>query len=302
MNPENDGVDAPVEEDTSFAAFEREATKPIGERAPATDTDTTTAGENGTAVEGEEGEGVDGAPPKGKSVQERMNEITAARREAERVAEERAREVEYWKGMAAGKKPEGEAEQAKPEADANGDPEPDPEKYEYGEADARYLADSARWNARAEFRELKRQEDERAEVAKLNTEHAARVSEAVEKYPDYQEKVQASADRGEWPCSQVMALGIKASPVGPDVAYHLATNRDEAARINALSPLEQARELGRLEAGFMNKPKEVAPEVKAPKAPPPPSHQARGAGGQFETSDDTDDFAAFEAKYGNRSK
>ncbi len=302
MNPDNDGVDAPVEEDTSFAAFEREVTKPAGEHAPATDTDTTTAGENGTAAEGEEGEGTDGAPPKGKSVQERMNEITAARREAEREREEARREAEYWKGMAAGKKPEGEAEQAKPAADANGDPEPNPEDYEYGEADAKYIGDSARWNARAEFRELKRQDAEQAEVVKLKSGHEARVSEVAEKYPDYQEKVQLAADRGEWPCSQVMALGIMASPVGPDVAYHLASDKAEATRIAQLSPLEQARELGRLEAGFLNKPKEATPEVKAPKAPPPPTHQTRGAGGQFETSDDTEDFAAFEAKYGNRSK
>lgn len=272
-----------------FAQFEADTLGKTGEHAPAIVTEPDTAGENGTG--GEEGEAGDGKPNKGNSVQERMNEMTAARREAERVAEERGREVEYWKGMAEGKKPAAEAE--KPAED----PEPNPEDYEYGEADSRFMADNARWNARDEFRKQQQQANEQAEAATLRNGHAARVAEAAEKYPDYAEKVQASADRGEWPCTQVMALGIMASDVGPDVAYHLASNHAEAARIAKLHPLEQARELGRIEGGFLSKPKEVAPKVDAPKAPPPPNHQARGAGGKFEIDDNTSDFAAFEAKY-----
>jgi len=273
-----------------FAQFEAETLGKTGDRAPATVTNEDETGENGTgAVEGETGDG----KPRTNSVQERMNEMTAARREAERVAEERAREVEYWKGVAEGKKPEAEA--GKP---AEGDdPEPKSDDYEYGEADARFIPDNARWNARDEFRQQQRQANEQAEAAALRRGHEARVAEAVEKYPDYAEKVQASADRGEWPCTQVMALGIMASEVGPDVAYHLASNHAEAARIAKLHPLEQARELGRIEGGFLNKPKEPAPKVDAPKAPPPPTHQARGVGGKFEVDDDTSDFAAFEAKY-----
>lgn len=293
---EPDGTAAPTDERTAFAQFEREAS---GEHAPATDTDEGDIGENGTdAVEGE-GE----AQTKGKSVQERMNEITAARREAEREREEARREAEYWKGLADGKKP---ADEPKGDAAANadGDPEPDPEKYEYGEADARFIRDSARWNARAEFREQQRQVDEKAQFAELRRGYDARVAEAAEKYPDYADKVQAAADRGEWPCTQVMALAIMSSPVGPDVANHLATTKEEAARIAGLSTLEQAREMGRLEGRFSNQPKEAAPKAEATKAPPPPTHQARGAGGKFEIDDDTADFAAFEAKYSrdNRRK
>lgn len=289
MNPDEEGATAPIEEPASFADFEREANKPAGDHAPATDTNTEQRGENGTDAE-------EGDKPKGKSVQERMNEITAARREAERLAEERAREAEYWKGVAEGKKPAAEPEGKAPDGDA----EPDPEAYEYGVADARYIADHARWNARDEFRKLKEADAQQAQFTKIRSGHEARIAEVAEKYPDYAEKVTASAQRGEWPCSQELAIGIMDSPVGPDVAYHLASNQDEARRINALSPMEQARELGRMEAMFLNKPKEAAPKVDAPKAPPPPQHQARGTGGKFEVDDDTSDFASFEAKHARK--
>lgn len=287
---------APVDERTSFAEFERELANP-GDHAPATEQDADVTGENGT--DDETGDAGDGKP-KGKSVQERMNEITAARREAERVAEERAREVEYWKGMAEGKKAPADGD--KPKAAEGEDPEPDPENYEYGEADGRFIADHARWNARDEFRKLREADAAQAQFAQLRSGHEARVADVAEKYPDYAEKVTASAQRGDWPCSQELAIGIMDSPVGPDVAYHLASNIDEAKRINALSTIDQARELGRLEAKFMNEPKEKTPEVKPPKAPPPPAHQARGAGGKFEVDDDTDDFAAFEAKYSGEKR
>jgi hypothetical protein len=87
-----------------------------------------------------------------------------------------------------------------------------------------------------------------------------------------------------------MALAIKSSPVGPHVAYELAKNPTEAARIAKLIPVEQAFELGKLEGrhaarvagkkAVVEEPAPVPAKV-ASSAPPPPQHRSRGSGGQY---------------------
>lgn len=62
-----------------------------------------------------------------------------------------------------------------------------------------------------------------------------------------------------------MAETIRASDQGPDVLYHLGSNPAEAARIARLSPLLQAKEIGRIEAALAS-----APPVKRTTSAPPP--------------------------------
>ena len=45
-----------------------------------------------------------------------------------------------------------------------------------------------------------------------------------------------------------MAQAVQASDAGPDIAYYLGSNPKEADRISRLSPILQAKEIGRLEA------------------------------------------------------
>ena len=99
------------------------------------------------------------------------------------------------------------------------------------------------------------------------------------------------------PATPVMALAMKTSEQGPDVAYFLASNPGESERIAALSPLEQAREMGRLEGRYAY---QETPSVRrVTNAPNPPTDLTRGGGGKFQTSADTDDFAAFDKSFGN---
>jgi hypothetical protein len=51
-----------------------------------------------------------------------------------------------------------------------------------------------------------------------------------------------------------MAESIQASDIGPDVAYYLGVNPKEAERISKLSPILQAKEIGRLEAKIASEP------------------------------------------------
>lgn len=171
-----------------------------------------------------------------KGVQPRIDELTKARREAER-------EAAYWKQVAQG--------QAQPSAEA-ANPKPTPDQFsdyaEFVEALTDWKADQA---------VAKRMEqDSNRKVAETRTqtfverEVAARIE-----MPDYTEVVGGS----DAPLADHVGEVILESEHGPKLAYHLAKNPDVLDRLNRMSPLAAARELGRIEAGFSSKPEVAAP-------------------------------------------
>ena len=105
-------------------------------------------------------------------------------------------------------------------------------------------------------REMQRQQ---AEV--LDAYHD-REEQARERYDDYEQVVL----NPRLPITNVMADTIRASDVGPDVAYYLGTNIKEAERIARLPPIIQAKEIGKIEAKLAADP---APSKKASSAPDP---------------------------------
>lgn len=241
------------------------------------------AGENGTGEAEEEG-GEPEPKPKGKTVQERIDEITAARRTAEREAQDARRAASDMQRRLE------ELERRVPREEARNDPkddEPNPENYDLGDMDPRYFSDLIDWKAdqklAARFEEFQANSAQERQAASMAQGYQARVEAAGEKYADYDDVVTQGATRGEWPCTETMGYAILNSEAGPDLAYHLATNKADAVRISNLSPMDQARELGRLEA-TLNAPKALAP--KPTNAPIPPKSRLRGAGGQYATSSD----------------
>lgn len=281
MNDEGQGGD--------FAAFEQshaESEKPETEEVQTNEAegeeqqgdDEAETGENGTGeADGEQ----QGDKPKGKTVQQRIDELTAKAREAERREAEARAELERLK------KPEAKAE----EGDKPKDGPPDPNDYEFGEVDVKFITDTARYEARQEYARQAEEGRVVEAISKLDAKWETNKAAAAERYPDFDDKVTASASRGEWPCPLPVSLAIKDSEVGADVAYHLATHVDEAKALAGMHPLEQARAFGRLEARFLNR---EQGERKTTSAPPPPDNRVRGAGGKFAVSADTPDFAAFE--------
>lgn len=107
---------------------------------------------------------------------------------------------------------------------------------------------------------VRRQQMQQQEMTTLQAFHE-RVEAALEKYDDYQQVVENPA----LPITDVMAQTIRASEVGPDVAYWLGTNPKEAARIANLPPFLQAKEIGRIEARIAAEP----PVRKTTSAPAP---------------------------------
>lgn len=221
-------------------------------------------------------------------------------REANEAAAAAREDAAHWRGVAEGR---GKEPPAATQQEEEGPP--NPENYDFGEADAKFIADLAGYSARQAYRQEQQQAELRGQFATLEANWHTNVAKVVETYPDFQEKVIAAADKGEWDCPPLIAVGIKQSEHGPDIAYELATNKAEATRIARLSPIEQAREFGikegrhaaRKEALAAAKAAEAAapaPTAKVSSAPTPPAHQVRGAGGRFAVEADTGDFSAFE--------
>lgn len=103
----------------------------------------------------------------------------------------------------------------------------------------------------------------RQEAVKLVQQQEAQrqQSEILEVYHDLEEKAREKYDDFEQvaynpklPITTVMAESIQSSEVGPDVAYYLGVNPKEADRISRLSPLMQAREIGKIEVKISNAP------------------------------------------------
>jgi hypothetical protein len=124
-----------------------------------------------------------------------------------------------------------------------------------------------------------KQHEESRQTAELNAQFEARVEKALEKYDDF-EQVAYSPNV---PVSDVMAQAIRASDVGPEVAYYLGLNPSEAQRISQLPPVLQAKEIGRLEVKVTAEP--PARRVTNAPAPIQPNKPTSAAAPVIDTTD-----------------
>jgi hypothetical protein len=131
---------------------------------------------------------------------------------------------------------------------------------------------------------------QKAEQLLAQREQRRQQSELLESYHDKEEKAREKYDDFEQvaynpnlPITDVMAQSIQASDIGPEVAYHLGANPKEAERIARLSPILQAKEIGKLEAKLAADP----PVKKTSNAPSPISPiTARSTGSPaYDTTD-----------------
>lgn len=103
--------------------------------------------------------------------------------------------------------------------------------------------------------------ERKAEELLARREQARAQSEIIESYHDKEEEARNKYDDFEQvaynpklPITNEMAQTIQSSEVGPDMAYYLGSNPKEAERISRLSPLQQAKELGKIEAKLADNP------------------------------------------------
>jgi len=109
--------------------------------------------------------------------------------------------------------------------------------------------------------ELIAQRELQKQRAQIEDAYAESEEEARGKYDDFDQV----AYNPQLRITDVMAETIKASDLGPDLAYWLGSNPKEADRISRLSPLLQAREIGKIEAKLGAEP----PQKKTTSAPAP---------------------------------
>lgn len=246
---------------------------------------------------------------KKKTAKERISELTAKAREAERRAAELARKVEELSAKpdnpsgAPEAKPANTLDTSAPDPDAvldNGEP-----KYPLGEYDPAYIRDLTKFTiaqerAEAEKKaaeEAAKREQEQARIA-LATEWEGKLEKVEAELPDIRTKAATLEDTfssldpayGEYLATAIMSLDH-----GPEVLYYLANNLKEAKSIVAMGPAKATIALGVLEARFQG---DSTPEAKPRQssAPTPPPRN-RGGATVVSVRADTDDLDAFEREF-----
>lgn len=195
-------------------------------------------------------------------VQSRIDELTRARYEAER-------EAKFWREQA--------AKSQTPSTDA-----PKPTRADFADDDA-YFEALADYKAEQKVRQFSQQtQAERAQEAQARQTasqfdlYQERVQQAD--LPDYAEVVGQS----DVPAAPHVLESILDSDVGPQLAYHLAKHPDVAERLNAMTPVQAAREIGRLEAAVASPAAaQPTPPAKRTTTAPAPINPVRGGNGQF---------------------
>jgi len=131
---------------------------------------------------------------------------------------------------------------------------------------------------------------QKAEELIAKREAAKQQSAVLESYHDLEEEARSKYDDFEQvaynpklPVTNVMAETIQSSEIGPELAYYLGSNPKEAERISRMTPLSQAKEIGKIEAKLVSAP----PVKKTTSAPAPISPvTARSSGAPaFDTTD-----------------
>jgi len=131
---------------------------------------------------------------------------------------------------------------------------------------------------------------QKAEELIAKREAAKQQSAVLESYQEREEAARDKYDDFEQvaynpklPITNVMAEAIQSSDIGPDLAYYLGSNPKDAERISRMSPLSQAKEIGKIEAKLSNNP----PVKKTTSAPAPISPvTARSSGAPaYDTTD-----------------
>jgi hypothetical protein len=142
----------------------------------------------------------------------------------------------------------------------------------YLDARDAYVEQKAEQKALAAFEARSKEQEAKAEKTQREQTWDDKLKTARDKYSDYNE-VMAEAT---FNISPAMHEAIMTADLGPDVAYYLAQNQEDATRIAKLSPMAAAREIGKiegyiaeLEAEGEEQAEDTEPEKPVTKAPAP---------------------------------
>lgn len=219
-----------------------------------------TAAESGTVEEGEP----DGPSNRSRrAVGREAAKLRRELREQKAKNEDLQRLVESYTGVLERKAQASEAQSsAVPSKPVDPDAEPIETDFEnYSD----YLRAVGRFEARRAIRE-EREAAERETAAKAYEE---RFSKAKERHQDFEDALDAASDI-QLPPAAVAAIEVSDDP--GEVVYYLAIHPDEAEKLAGMNPVQQAKEIGRIEARISSAGQPPAEQTPTPK--PKPTAQA----------------------------
>lgn len=253
--------------------------------------------------------------PKGKnrkSFQERINELTRERREAERTNAELLRRLE---ALETREREVSKQEPIKKDALPQGAPSPDAVDdsgdalYPLGEFDPNFIRDYTKFTIAEETKAIETKKAAEAQAARiaqekqeLQSEWSQKLDAAEEEIPEIREHISELVDAfsGLDPAyGEYIATTIMTSENGPAIMEYLSQNIGEAQKIVASGAAAATLAIGRLDARLAS----VRPEAeekrnkKLSSAPKPPEKATRGVKGQVSIRGDTTNLADFEREF-----
>lgn len=242
---------------------------------------------------------------KKKSAKERINELTARAREAERREEDLRRELEE------ARRNQNKADEPKVvKTEASDGPSPDAVDadgnavYPLGEFDPNFVRDFMQY----QFQKEREAEKARAEQERAKEQADAAKSELINSWedklvtaekalPDLREKaevLQEAFQSLDPAYGEHLAMTLMSLDNGPEVMYYLSENVSEAKKIVNMGAMGATLALGRLDAALAPKREEPAPKTSNA---PDPAPLNKGSAPKVDVSDDTDDLEAFSKKF-----
>lgn len=315
--------DEPVDDDADAADADAEDEPSDAEDESGEDTD----GEDEGEKDEDEDDDILAKKPKPKqTAKERIAELTAARRSAERALEDERRGREdlerRLRELEEGRQPKNEPKPDRntivtKQDDAAGKPRPDDAYedgtpvYPLGEYDEQYLSDLTDFRFDQRMKEVDErraaeaaQSERQAADQQLASKWEGKLSEVEKELPDLRQTIAplqtefASLDPNY---GMYLAQTIMTMDAGPEVLYYLANNVDEAREIVAAGPQGATLKLGKLEARIQGAlAKKAAKPVRQTKAPKPAPVTTRGVGTRGSVRADTDNLDAFEKEFFKR--
>jgi len=243
--------------------------------------------------------------------QKRINELTRARREAERREAELLRRLEALEAETRSNERQEPVQQHLPKGaptpdavDANGEP-----LYPLGEFDPTFIRDLTKFTIAEETKAAKAAMEAEAAArreaeqrANLSSQWNEKLEKAEEEIPEIREHiadlVETIQSMGVDPnYGDYLAMTVMQCENGPAILEYLSENIGEAQKIVASGPAAATLAIGRLEAQLSvnSRPNEQEKRnIRIPTAKTPPPTQTKGRQGKSYVRGDTDNLDDFE--------
>ena len=218
--------------------------------------------------------------------EKRIRQLVAQRKEAEEKREKEQQEKEYWRGLAEGRQTPAPAPSPKNLAPVAPNIDKSETYEDYEAAREKYLIDRTKWEIRQEQAEgeqrqkkAKEQEQRKAEMGRVAQNWETQKIAAQDRYPDFHTAISDPS----FVQTAVTDFLIRESSLAADLAYYLAKNPAEMAKLNTAAPHVAAKAIGVLENKIEKERASVVKSVLS-QAPTPIETVSGGKG-----ADDVDD-------------